>query len=250
MAIIKNQHPSSVERASIDEAYVDLTDDVDQMVQGVTENLISLFEHNSFEYALDISPIDPEDVDLVDHRPSLDPLCCASSHALPVDQWALDWIVWLAKVEEHYTKSKELSCDISIASALWLQFGSIWEALFGSDQRMSRLSSRHPLRSEVVKRVNGESIDLKDVNLKGKRLSSRLQCINLSVETLFLYLQIFGCYLAHYWFMIFAMKLQRKQLLPRAVVLLTIRFAYRLYSQGIIFSLDSLLIVVTLAVYR
>lgn len=156
MTIIKHRQ-QNFERASIDEAYIDLTDDVNKLM---TELFVTLKTNVALLSNDDISSLKIDEwMELLSHQPP------SSDHSSDRMDWVVRWISWIDQVDV-FIKSyagREPTLDSSAFQAL----SGICDVMFGCGRPIARLSSSSSLRSEVTRRVNGEPLQLKDLDGRG-----------------------------------------------------------------------------------
>lgn len=179
---IEQRHSSSFERASIDEAYVDLTDEVDALFNHLSRQLKIVLE--DFDHTLETDVVSLESSGATtsswcrdSHLPpplnppinSSDSSRVSSGHP-SLYHWTVSWVAWLDQMMElHPTLLSEESPTAEATPKMALLFRSVWKCLFSSGGLLSLLSPGGTLRSEIVMRATGELVELKGVDPNGKR---------------------------------------------------------------------------------
>lgn len=184
MSLIHNCHSSSFERASIDEAYVDLTDEVNELLTRLTNVLNSSLQGIDDDTSWDIGVMSQDCPKMNRCCPALalfrrrPPVKSPSHDATKTVEWTLDWVAWLDDIDAWITVEEQNNSHVPSISGcsntrpadeitkMMDRYRRIWDVVF-DESLIRRLSHRDPSKSQVVRRVTGESILLKNTSPEG-----------------------------------------------------------------------------------
>lgn len=157
MSIIQERHSASCfERASIDEAYIDLTKQVDQLFHRMFDIV-----HLGVTQLIDVMKL-KEDfnescpsflMDLLEHRPPLTP------NDQPM-KWTANWIRWLDGIDELLRRCGDDNTTVE-------KFGEVCDVVLGCESPIAALCGRNAIKSEISRRIDGTPAELKDATFEG-----------------------------------------------------------------------------------